>query len=74
MKGENASPREMKMIPPVFSQIQAITRMRISTNDGIICMSQASSCSFSDKLSWKASSENMLTRSIARIQRILGAQ
>jgi len=46
----------------------------ISTNDGTMCISQSSIWVVNGNPAWKASIENMLTKRIARIVRILGAQ
>ncbi len=64
----------VKKMPPINSHFQAINRKTNKINEGIKCMKKSPSCCQMVSSGEKASSANMLTNRIDKMQIIRGAQ
>jgi hypothetical protein len=73
-KMHKARPRMVKIMPPTFSHFQATISTASKTNDGMRLIRRAAR--FCQKVCFDEieSNANKLTKSIARMQRILGTQ
>ncbi len=73
-KVHQARPAMVKIIPPVFSHLQAMISIARRINDGIRCIRNAVVFCQMVRSGEKESSANILIKRIARMQMILGTQ
>ena len=74
IKGVKKTPIKVKITPPTNSLFQAKIRKISKMNEGVRCIIKSPICCQTVLSGWKASRANILTKRIAKMQRIRGIQ